>query len=136
MDEDFDRPDILRGRTYKFVPPVQDQSAMYLTISHDDDGVLREVFINSKKVEYFEWMTMGMLCLSYILQMSNDFPTDLIEDLEGIASPNSSYWLKGRHYSSIVSHMAHIIHEHYIQNAAEVMKEANYVEDEDIQDDI
>ncbi|MDG2376025.1 MAG: NrdJb, partial [Woeseiaceae bacterium] len=64
MHEKLERPEMLVGSTYKVKTPVSDH-AMYVTIN---DIVLNrhtvheqrrpfEVFINSKNMEHFQWVT-------------------------------------------------------------------------------
>ena len=63
MHERLERPEMLRGTTYKIKPPVSDH-AMYITIN---DIVLNqdtehekfrpyEIFINSKNLDHYQWI--------------------------------------------------------------------------------
>ena len=73
MHERLERPEMLRGTTYKIKPPVSDH-AMYITIN---DIVLNqdtehekfrpyEIFINSKNLDHYQWIVALTRVLSAV----------------------------------------------------------------------
>ena len=63
MHEDVQRPDELKGYTYKIKTPLSDH-AMYITINnlvlnagteHEQEYPF-EIFVNSKNMEHFQWI--------------------------------------------------------------------------------
>ena len=77
MHERLERPEMLRGTTYKIKPPVSDH-AMYITIN---DIVLNqdtehekfrpyEIFINSKNLDHFQWIVALTRVLSAVFRLS------------------------------------------------------------------
>ena len=77
MHERLERPEMLRGTTYKINPPVSDH-AMYITIN---DIVLNqdtehekfrpyEIFINSKNLDHYQWIVALTRVLSAVFRLS------------------------------------------------------------------
>ena len=75
MHERLERPEMLRGTTYKIKPPVSDH-AMYITIN---DIVLNqdtehekyrpyEIFINSKNLDHYQWIVALTRVLSAVFR--------------------------------------------------------------------
>lgn len=67
MHEKVDRPEMLHGSTYKIKTPMSEH-ALYMTINdiilnQGTDHELRrpfEVFINSKNMDHFQWVVLGL----------------------------------------------------------------------------
>ena len=79
MHERLERPEMLRGTTYKIKPPVSDH-AMYITIN---DIVLNqdtehekfrpyEIFINSKNLDHYQWIVALTRVLSAVFRKGGD----------------------------------------------------------------
>jgi hypothetical protein len=101
MHEKMERPEMLLGSTYKIKTPQSDH-ALYITIN---DMVLNagtayeerrpyEIFINSKNMEHYQWVTALTRVISAIFRKSGDI-TFLVEELKGIFDPKGGYFKKG-----------------------------------------
>jgi hypothetical protein len=101
MHENMERPEMLLGSTYKIKTPQSDH-ALYITIN---DMVLNsgtpleerrpyEIFINSKNMEHYQWVTALTRVISAIFRKSGDI-TFLVEELKGIFDPKGGYFKKG-----------------------------------------
>ena len=88
MHERLERPEMLRGTTYKIKPPVSDH-AMYITIN---DIVLNqdtehekfrpyEIFINSKNLDHYQWIVALTRVLSAVFRKGGDVAF-LVEELK------------------------------------------------------
>ncbi len=101
MHEKMERPEMLLGSTYKIKTPQSDH-ALYITIN---DMILNagtphqerrpyEIFINSKNMEHYQWVTALTRVISAIFRKSGDI-TFLVEELKGIFDPKGGYFKKG-----------------------------------------
>ena len=101
MHENMERPEMLLGSTYKIKTPQSDH-ALYITIN---DMILNadtphqerrpyEIFINSKNMEHYQWVTALTRVISAIFRKSGDI-TFLVEELKGIFDPKGGYFKKG-----------------------------------------
>ena len=95
MHERLERPEMLRGTTYKIKPPVSDH-AMYITIN---DIVLNqdtehekfrpyEIFINSKNLDHYQWIVALTRVLSAVFRKGGDVAF-LVEELKAVFDPVS-----------------------------------------------
>lgn len=119
MHEDVDRPECLRGSTYKIKPP-QSEHAMYITIN---DIVLNqgteneelhpfEIFVNSKNMEYFQWVLAFTRVASAVFRKGGDV-TFLVDELKAVFDPKGGYWKKGGVFMpSVVAEIGCIIETH------------------------
>jgi len=119
MHEDVDRPDCLRGSTYKIKPP-QSEHALYITIN---DIVLNqgteneelhpfEIFVNSKNMEYFQWVLAFTRVASAVFRKGGDV-TFLVDELKAVFDPKGGYWKKGGVFMpSVVAEIGCIIETH------------------------
>lgn len=119
MHEKLERPDTLRGTTYKIKPPVASH-AMYITIN---DIVLNpgtehehyrpfEIFINSKNMEHFQWIVALTRIVSAVFRKGGDV-TFLVEELHSVFDPNGGYFKKGgRFMPSLVAELGEVIEQH------------------------
>lgn len=111
------RPPEVEGKTYKVQPPIYEE-ALYITINHITlaDGTLRpiEVFINSKHMESFQWITGLTRVLSALFRQPQDF-TFIIDELKQVFDPHGEYFIPGsggKKAKSVVAHVAIVIEEH------------------------
>ncbi len=104
------RPEILSGVTYKINWPSLD-SALYLTINHDDDGKPYEIFINGKSSKSDEWTKALTLMISALMRsgMSVDF---IPGELKQVISSHDSTWIQGKYYGSMVAYLGHVLEKH------------------------
>ena len=114
LHEGIDRPESLRGKTYKVKPPQLDH-ALYITINDFElDGVWYpyEIFINTKDMSQFEWVVALTRVMSGVFRKggSVDF---LIEELKAVFSANGGYYKRGGVYmNSIVAEIGCVLEQH------------------------
>ncbi len=122
MHERLERPEMLRGTTYKIKPPVSDH-AMYITIN---DIVLNqdteyekyrpyEIFINSKNLDHYQWIVALTRVLSSVFRKGGDVAF-LVEELKAVFDPKGGYFAgEGRFMPSIIAEgiiSAEVLDEH------------------------
>lgn len=121
MNEALGRPELLVGNTYKIKPPVSEH-ALYITIN---DVVLNEgteheqrhpyeVFINSKSMEHFQWVTALTLVISACFRKGGDLAF-LIDELTSVYAPDGGYFKKGGKFMpSLVAEIGDTIKKHML----------------------
>ncbi|GAB4358190.1 MAG: hypothetical protein Kow0073_16510 [Immundisolibacter sp.] len=119
MHEKLERPDTLRGTTYKIKTPLTEH-ALYVTIN---DIVLNpgtehehyrpfEIFINSKNMEHFQWIVALTRIISAVFRKGGDI-TFLVEELKAVFDPRGGYFKKGgRYMPSLVAEIGDVIEQH------------------------
>ena len=119
MHEKLERPETLRGTTYKIKTPLTEH-ALYVTIN---DIVLNpdtehqhyrpfEIFINSKNMEHFQWIVALTRIVSAVFRKGGDI-TFLVEELKAVFDPRGGYFKKGGHYMpSLVAEIGDVIEQH------------------------
>lgn len=119
MHEGIDRPEILRGSTYKIKAP-QHEHALYITIN---DMVLNEgteheqlhpyeIFINSKNMEHFQWVIALTRTISAVWRKGGEC-TFLVHELKGVFDPQGGYFKKGGVFMpSLVAEIGYAIEDH------------------------
>lgn len=118
MHEKLERPDELRGSTYKIKTPLTEH-AMYVTIN---DIVLNkdtehekyrpfEIFINSKSMEHFQWVVALTRVISAAFRKGGDV-TFLVEELRSVFDPRGGYFKKGKYTPSLVAEIGDVIECH------------------------
>ena len=120
MHERLERPEMLRGTTYKIKPPVSDH-AMYITIN---DIVLNqgteyekyrpyEIFINSKNLDHYQWIVALTRVLSSVFRKGGDVAF-LVEELKAVFDPKGGYFAgEGRFMPSIIAELGYVIERHF-----------------------
>lgn len=112
-----DRPEVLQSTTYKIKPQTISE-AVYITISDsmvNDELRPVEVFVNSKNMENFQWVTCVTRLLSGILSQSKEFPCWAIDELVTTYDPKGGYFIpnsKGTKANGIVAHIGIVILKH------------------------
>ena len=113
MHEGIKRPEALSGTTYKVAPP--DGPALYVTINDyvlDTKRVPFEIFINSKNMEHFQWITALTLVVSAVFRKGGEV-SFLAEELKEVFDPKGGYFKKGEGYvPSLVADIGSVIHKH------------------------
>ena len=119
MHEKLERPEMLRGSTYKVKTPVSDH-AMYVTIN---DIVLNadtefetyrpyEIFINSKNLDHYQWIVALTRVMSAVFRKGGDV-TFLVDELKAVFDPRGGYWQPGGKFMpSIIAELGHIVEKH------------------------
>lgn len=124
MHEGVGRPDSLIGRTYKIRTPTHDH-AMYITIN---DIVLNpgtpfeerrpfEIFINSKNMSSFAWITALTRIISAVFRKGGEF-SFLIDELRSIFDPKGGYFKiggKGKFMNSIIAEIGDVLEDHLVE---------------------
>ena len=121
MHEKLERPDMLRGSTYKVKTPVSDH-AMYVTIN---DVVLNEgtefesqrpfeIFVNSKNLDHYQWIVALTRIISAVFRKGGDVAF-LVDELKAVFDPRGGYWQAGGKFMpSIIAELGYIVEKHLI----------------------
>jgi ribonucleoside-diphosphate reductase alpha chain len=104
------RPEILHGVTHKIRWPDL-KSPVYFTVNHLPDGRPWEVFIASKNAQFSEWSVALSVMISMLLQRGVE-AGDVAEHLRGITLSQSTAWIDGRLYGSIISRLGELLGGH------------------------
>lgn len=108
------RSETLHGTTYKVKPPVS-EDAIYITINSQEfeDGPRPvEVFVNSKDMQNFQWITALMRLFSAILQQPGPFPAFAIKELKETYDPHGKFFYEKKQHNSVVSLIGAVIERH------------------------
>jgi hypothetical protein len=112
-----DRPRVVPGSTYKIKPPSSD-NALYITINNmvTAEGKVRpiEIFLNSKSMESFQWITALTRVISALFRQPGDF-LFIIDELKQVFDPKGGYYVpggRGAYANSVVAHIGMVIEEH------------------------
>ncbi len=131
MHEDIQRPNELKGYTYKIKTPLTDH-AMYITINNivlnagtdDEQEYPFEIFINSKNMEQFQWILALTRLMSAVFRKGGD-ATFLVDELKQVFDPQGGYFKKGgRFMPSLVAEIGEVLETH--------MKRIGLIEDEEL----
>lgn len=121
LGEPLERPENIRGTTYKVKTPVTEH-ALYITIN---DVVMNEgtdqehsrpfeIFINSKNMDHFQWIVGLTRVMSAVFRKGGDV-TFLLEELQSVFDPNGGYYKKGGKYvPSLVAEIGEVLEKHLI----------------------
>jgi len=121
IGEPLERPDHIRGTTYKVKTPVTEH-ALYITINDvvmnegTDQEYSRpfEIFINSKNMDHFQWIVGLTRVMSAVFRKGGDV-TFLLEELQSVFDPNGGYYKKGGKYvASLVAEIGEVLEKHLI----------------------
>ena len=119
MHEKIERPETLRGTTYKIKTPLSEH-ALYVTINDiilnaDTEYEVRrpfEIFINSKNMDHFQWIVALTRIMSAVFRKGGDV-TFLVEELRSVFDPRGGYFKKGGKYMpSLVAEIGDVIERH------------------------
>lgn len=119
MNEKMERPERLTGTTYKIKPAVIEES-LYITINDItlNEGTEYEevrpfeIFINSKNIQQFQWITALTRVMSAVFRKGGDYQF-LIEELKSVFDPHGGYFVPQQGFKpSIVAHIGAVIEHH------------------------
>ncbi|SEK37154.1 hypothetical protein SAMN05216214_10270 [Atopomonas hussainii] len=119
MHEKLKRPDNLEGATYKIKTP-HSEHALYVTINDvvlnpGSDHEMRrpfEIFINSKNMEHYQWISALTLIISAVFRKGGDC-TFLVEELRSVFDPKGGYMKRGgRWMPSLVAEIGDVLDMH------------------------
>lgn len=119
MHEKLERPEMLRGSTYKVKTPIDDH-AMYVTINdivlnfdtpHESQRPF-EIFVNSKNLDHYQWIVALTRIMSAVFRKGGDV-TFLVDELKAVFDPRGGYWKPGGKYMpSIIAELGYIVEKH------------------------
>ena len=131
MHEEIERPEELRGYTYKIKTPLTDH-AMYITVNdivlnegneHEQEYPF-EIFINSKNMEQFQWILALTRVISAVFRKGGD-ATFLAEELKQVFDPQGGYFKRGGKFMpSLVAEIGEVLETH--------MRRIGLIEDEEL----
>jgi hypothetical protein len=132
MHEKLERPDTLRGNTYKIKTPLTEH-ALYVTINDIllNEGTEHEkwrpfeIFINSKNMDHFQWVVALTRVISAVFRKGGDV-TFLVEELRSVFDPRGGYFKKGKYTPSLVADIGDVIECH--------LKEIGMIQTEEMDD--
>jgi hypothetical protein len=119
MHEKVERPEMLVGSTYKIKTPVSEH-AFYITIN---DIILNpdtpyekrrpfEVFINSKNMDHYQWISALTLIISAVFRKGGDV-TFLSKELRSVFDPKGGYFKRGGKFMpSLVAEIGEALETH------------------------
>lgn len=119
MHEKLKRPEHLEGSTYKIKTPTSEH-AIYVTINDvvlnpgSDHEIRRpfEIFINSKNMEHYQWISALTLIISAVFRKGGDC-TFLVEELNSVFDPKGGYMKRGgRWMPSLVAEIGDVLERH------------------------
>lgn len=118
MHEKLERPDTLRGNTYKIKTPLTEH-ALYVTINDIllNEGTKHEkwrpfeIFINSKNMDHFQWVVALTRVISAVFRKGGDV-IFLVEELRSVFDPRGGYFKKGKYTPSLVADIGDVIECH------------------------
>ncbi|TAN58760.1 MAG: adenosylcobalamin-dependent ribonucleoside-diphosphate reductase [Rhodospirillales bacterium] len=116
LTKPLDRPETLKGHTYKVRWPESDH-AIYITINDIiQDGRERpfEVFINSKNMEHFAWTVALTRMISAVFRRGGDI-SFVVEELKAVFDPRGGQWVGGRYVPSLLAAIGEVIERHLIE---------------------
>lgn len=119
--ENTARPNGLPGATYKIKPPGEDH-ALYVTINDREVGgkmVPYEVFINSKNMNHYQWVTALTRVISAVFRKGGD-NAFLADELMEVFDPKGGYFKSRQYMPSLVAEIGHAIKEHMLKNGSRV----------------
>ncbi|MBF0251753.1 MAG: adenosylcobalamin-dependent ribonucleoside-diphosphate reductase [Alphaproteobacteria bacterium] len=115
MFEPLERPEFLKGHTYKLHWP-ESEHALYVTINdYLDDGRERpfEVFINSKNMEHYAWTVALCRMISAVFRRGGDV-SFVVEELKNVFDPRGGHWVGGRYVPSLLAALGEVIERHMV----------------------
>lgn len=119
MHEKLERPEMLRGSTYKVKTPMEDH-AMYVTINdivlnlgtkHESQRPF-EIFVNSKNLDHYQWIVALTRIMSAVFRKGGDV-TFIVDELKAVFDPRGGYWQPGGKYMpSIIAELGYVVEKH------------------------
>ena len=113
----FERPTVMSGATIK-IKPQTIEDAIYITINSVEtpDGLRpKEIWINSKNMQAYQWVSALTATLSAQLQASEKIPWETVSALKETFDPLGGYIIPGtsKWCNGIVSHIGHVLEAYF-----------------------
>lgn len=108
------RGEVLTGATYKLQIPTIDE-AVYMTINSvqlPSGPRPVEVFVNSKNMQSFQWISALTRLLSSCLQQPGPFPAYVLRELQEVHDPNGAIFFEKRKFPSVVAILGATLEHH------------------------
>lgn len=116
MFQPLERPESLKGHTYKLIWP-ESEHALYVTLNDflDDNGRERpfEVFINSKNMDHYAWTVALCRMISAVFRRGGDV-SFVVEELKNVFDPRGGHWVGGKYVPSLLAALGEVIERHMI----------------------
>ena len=110
----IDREEVLRGKTYKITPGGD--YAYYITINDIEvNGVRRpyELFINTKDIAHFQWVTLFSRLASAIMRNGGDYAF-IVDEMKAIEDPKTGRFVPKKGFvPSLVAEIGLVVEEHF-----------------------
>lgn len=109
----LERPEEIHGKTYKLKTHLSPH-AMYITINNtvvDGKTVPYEIFINSKDMQNFQWISALTRTASAVFRHGGDCRF-LVDEWKNVFDPAGGYFHKSGFMPSVVAHIGHILEKH------------------------
>jgi hypothetical protein len=118
LHEKVVRPSTLNGCTYRIKTPVYDH-AFFITINNIvmnpgtkyEHTSIFEIFINSKNMDNFQWITAITRVLSAVFRKGGDVAF-IVDELNSIHDPKGGYFQGKKYVPSLVSAIGDVIKLH------------------------
>lgn len=121
LGQKIQRNEVISGTTYR-IKPGNSSDSYFITINSQEINGRQhpmEIFINSKNVEHFQWVSTVTRLISAVFRKGGDYQF-IIDDLQAIHDPLGGYWGtrpdkktgKKKFYKSILNEIADIIAEY------------------------
>jgi len=114
MFRPLERPESLKGHTYKLIWP-ESEHALYVTLNDflDDNGRERpfEIFINSKNMEHYAWTVALCRMISAVFRRGGDV-SFVVEELKNVFDPRGGHWVGGKYVPSLLAALGEVIERH------------------------
>jgi hypothetical protein len=119
LSETTKRPAVLEGKTYKLQVPIYDHS-IYVTINDivlnagtaNEERRPYEIFLNSKNLESFQWVTALTRLVSAIFRKGGNI-SFIVDELQAIFDPHGGYFKPGgKRVPSLVADIGNTIEQH------------------------
>ena len=120
LNEELERPELLLGSTYKIKTPDSDH-ALYITINdiilnegtEHEERRPYEIFINSKNMEHFQWVTALTRVVSACFRKGGEYKF-IIDQFKQVFDPKGGYFKKSKFVPSLVAEIGGAIDQHVI----------------------
>ncbi len=115
LHEDLPRPEWLVGSTYK-IKGGSSPHALYVTVNDmqiEDKRIPYEVFINSKDMAHFQWVSCLTRLISALFRKGGNIDF-IIDEMKAVVDPKGGYFRKGTFVPSDVAAIGLVLEQHLL----------------------